>query len=268
MAYYTYDSFGTSYASGVKLPITLQPYTDGAGAVSSYLVDLPGRGSYDTLSGGTATAEAYTITHRGRVTASTESALQGSLDAWYALRGKRSQLWKSNDGGTTTRWRYARLLDVRTDVGLGSAPYWSIVEMDFELAAALWCGSAHAETTTLATGTVNASTTNAGNTRVRNAIITITAAASAIGTVSVYKASLIHWHYTGSIAAGQALIVNGSTKSVTNNGNDDYVHFALQTSHADNDWTPIEPGLGTLSVERYGGGTASTINLSYYDGFS
>lgn len=267
---FTYDRFGSTYAGGVVLPITLHPLSDGTGPITSPMIGLPGRGSFDTLGSGIARPEAHQVTHRGKVLAATAAALQTALDALYALNGQRNLLWKSSDGGTTNRSRYARVLDVRADWGLRNGTPYAIVEMDFELAAGNWRGAAHSETTAIdQVADKQVKMTNGGNVRVRDAIITITASGTAITSVTVYKNGLVYWVWDGTLAVGKSLIVNCGTKSITNNGVDAFVGFTLQAGHTGSDWLPIDPGgEQTIYLYRTGGDNSSTFKLEYADGWA
>lgn len=266
---FTYDRFGSTYAGGVVMPITLHPFSDSPGAVPSSMVDLPGGGAWDYLQGDIARPRYGTVTHKGKVMAATGPALQTAINALYALKGKRDLLWKSSDGGTTNQWRYARVLDVRADWGLRNATPYAIVEMDFELAAGPWSGAPHAETTAMATGDDVITTTNGGNVIVRDAIITILGSGPTITQLDFYKSyGDFYWRYSGSILDGEKLIINCGTKRVTNNDVDDFAHFILSpVYHTTSDWSPIAPGLNTLVVKRTGGSNLSICNLVYNDGW-
>jgi hypothetical protein len=267
MTTYIYQRFGSTYAGGVVLPIALHPFSEGPGAVPSSMVELPGGNAWDYLQSNMARPRYELITHKGKVIAASAVALQTALDALYALRGRRDLLWKSNDGGTTTRWRLARVLDVRTEVGI-SGSYYGIVEMDFELAAGIWSGAAHTETTVIDAASHAVVTTNAGNATVRDAIVTVMAKVATITAVSLYVAGMLHWHYTGTIDINKALVVDCGSKTVKNDGADDYAHFVLQGDHAGADWLSLAAGVNTITVETTSTDhTAHEVKLEYADGW-
>jgi hypothetical protein len=231
------------------------------------MVELPGGGSWDYLQSDVARPHYEDITISGGWQAASICAMEAKLDVLKALRGKRSYLWVADYGGTQIRSRLARCLDVRPKSAQVTSSY-CLIDMDFELAAGVWQGAAHTETTALATGTDAITTTNGGNVRVSDAIITVTAVTSSITLLSFYSAGLFHFHYTGTITAGQSLIVNCGTRKVTNNGVGDFAHFILQSDHADNDWLPIMPGVNTFTVARTGGAATSTVKIEYNDGWA
>jgi hypothetical protein len=269
---YTIDVFGTTYAGGVALPRYEGEHPGGSAAVPSALVELPGGNAWDSLGTDAALPRAEVITIRGEWIAASATAMQTKIDALKALTGTRNKLWTSNDSGTTTRWRYARCLQVRAAVIPGSSAY-SVIEMDFELAPGLWNGAAHAETTVLDTATHNVVTTNGGNATVRNARLQINAKVATITALSVsitVSGSLItHWHYDGTIAINKYLYINCGTRRVFNeNTGDDYANFALQTDHTIADWLPIYAGETTIVVSYTSADTsAHTAVLAYNDGW-
>jgi hypothetical protein len=232
------------------------------------MIDIPGRGVWDSLGSGIAKPEVQTITHRGKAIAASSSLLQTSLNAWRALNGQRNLLWKSSDGGTTNQWRYARVMDVRTDWGLRNGTPYAIVEMDFELAASPWNGAAHtAESTTLDATPHTVVTVNGGNVRVRDAVITIRAVGTNITDIQVSITNKASWGWAGTLVVGDDLVIDCGAKRITNDGVGAYGDFYLQSGHADIDWLPLDPGSSTISVQRTEGAN-STFKLDYYDAWA
>jgi hypothetical protein len=273
---YTVQRFGSTYAGGVALPTTLHPYSETPGPITSPMIELPGRGAWDSLGTGIARPEVQTITHRGKVIAASAVARQTALDALYALRSKRDKLWKSNDGGTTTRWRYARVLDVRAELGITGA-YYAIVEMDFELEAALWAGAAYSTTVTLDSATHSVTLPNAGNGIVSDLRIVVKAEGTNITLLSVATTTLpagapatawYHWHFTGAIlVAGYVDIYCGSKRVYLTGTGDDFAHFTLQSDHVLSDWLPLYPGNNVFSIGRSGGDNNCSAEFYYNDGW-
>lgn len=265
---YTIDVFGASYAGGVALPKYEGEHPWGSAAAPNALVELPGGNAWDSLGTEAALPRAETITIRGEWIAASATAMQTKIDALKALTGTRNLLWASNDGGTTKRFRTARCLHVRAAVIPGAASY-SVIEMDFELAAGAWKGAAHDETTVIDAGDHSVITNNGGNTWVRDAIITVTAKVAPITFLRVYDeiAPITRWAYTGTIAINKRLIVTCGTKRVWNeNTGDDYANFALLAEHATPEWTHIEPGnkewtVTTTSADH----SAHEFKLTYND---
>jgi len=264
---YIISRFGASWAAGVELPIRAMEQPVGLGVAASGMLDLPGGNSYDSLGSTQAKLRSQVITISGGWLAADAAATTTKIDALRALVGTRNYLWSSSDGGSTNRFRLARCLDVRAMARPGIAR-WATYEMDFELAAGPWNGTAHTlESTTLDASPHDVVTTNGGNTRVRNAIITVTAATTNITVLGVSLAGKFDWHWTGTLTVGNVLLIDCGTKRITNNSVDAYATFALQAGHADNDWLPLDAGSNTISVHLTGGAD-STFKLTYNDGWA
>jgi hypothetical protein len=266
---FLYERFGSTYAGGEVLPLFDGTEPLGSGPVPSPILQLPGGSFWDTLGAGQGRQGSRQITLKGDWIAASAGAMETKIDALTALVGTRSYLWKSNDGGTTTRSILARCLAVRTPTGPGS-PLVSQFEMDFVLEAELWRGAYHSETTTLDTSPHAVVTTNAGNARVRNAIITMaTDTANTITEIGVSITGKVDWHWTGTLEAGVGvfLVVNCGTRRVTYLGVDAYAGFALQAAQAESDWLPLDPGVNTIAV-HFTGSAQATFKLEYYDGWN
>lgn len=269
---YTIDVFGSTYVDGVALPRYEGEHPWGSAAVPASLVELPGGYAWDSLGTDAARPRAEVITIRGEWIAANATAMQTKIDALKALTGTRNKLWASNDGGTTTRWRYARCLQVRASVIPGSSAY-SVIEMDFELAPGLWNGVSHSETTVIDATTNNVTTTNGGNATVRDAIFEVTAKVATITALSVSihvsGSRVVHWHYDGTIAVNKKVVFTCGTRRVWNEDTgDDYANFALQSNHTIADWLPIYSGANTIKVSYTSTNTsAHEAKLIYYDGW-
>lgn len=264
---YLYERFGATYAGGEALPQLDGSEPQGAGEFPGSMVELPGGKAWDWLGSDRAVSRSQVITITGDWVAASVAAMETKIDNLNALFGVRSYLWRSNDGGTTTRKRLARCIGVRVPIEMQSALV-ATIELDFELAPGLWQGTAHSETTIIDAASHAVATTNNGNATVRDAIITVTAKVAAITAVSFYINGILHWHYSGTIGINKALVVNCDTKTVTNDGVDAYVNFALQADHPSADWNPLAAGLNTITVETTSTDhTAHEVKLEYADGW-
>jgi hypothetical protein len=264
---YIIEVFGSSYAAGVALPIRALEQPVGIGAAATSMIALPGGNSWDSMGATQTRLASQIITIRGGWLSATAADMTTKIDALRALVGTRNYLWTTPDSGSTKRSRLARCLDVRASVRPGFTR-WMQVEMDFELAAGPWAGAAHsAESTTLDASPHDVATTNAGNARVRDAIITVRAVGTDLTVIGVSLAGKVDWHWTGTLTVGNDLVINCGTKRILNNGSDAYATFALQAGHADNDWLPLDAGVNTYSVHLTGG-ASSTFKLDYNDGWA
>jgi hypothetical protein len=110
--------------------------------------------------------------------------------------------------------------------------------------------------------------TNAGNRTVTNAMLTITASASAtISNVRIVCGDC-DWTWTGTVAVSTSLTVDCGQRSIKNNGVDAYSGLALNVDHTVADWLRLEPGANTITITYSGNADNSAgVTLSFYDGW-
>lgn len=111
--------------------------------------------------------------------------------------------------------------------------------------------------------------THGGNRRVTDAVVTVTVASGqpAITALTV-ECGDCKWSYSGSITDAGPLVVSCGAKTVRNNGADGWAYFALDpTEHTVAPWLIVEPGSNAVIVTWTGGGTGSTIEVSFAEGW-
>lgn len=234
------------------------------------LVPLPGAGWFDAQLTEASPAEPPVIKLFARMTAAALATLSTNLDTLRARVGRRDTLTITLPGGST-RWRYARLVGLqaesRAEHHLG-ANVTQPVELTFQCVEAWWRGAAHDVDVTL-TGPSPQSMVmaNAGNRTVNNAIITVAAVPSNITSLTIAVTGSSSFTFSGTITAGQSLVIDCGAMTVKNNGADAYANFALGGSHVIDDWLRLVSGNTTVVVTWTGGGATSTINFTYDDGY-
>jgi hypothetical protein len=201
----------------------------------------------------------------GVVVADTAAALGTAMYALRALYGKRDKLYRARDGGGT-EWVYARLTQIDAQRGLDDT-LMQTVGMGWQIYDPVWSGSAHSVAGTLTGGTANISLVNNGNARVDNAVITVTVAGAALTGLTMQVAGTSQFTWAGTVAVSDALVFDCGAPTVRNNGVDAYSGFGYGTAHYVSRWLELEPGTTTFTVIRTGGGTATTVGVSYYDGW-
>lgn len=273
-----------------SLELAVFDVTDDVGTfpTRSALIPLPGGGFYDLYGGEDAPRDNTIIRRRMSFFEDTKADL---VEAYYDLRamvGKREKLYRRRADGTT-EWCYARLRTVNAQ-RVARNHFFQPVECIWEMVSDIWYGELHGSVWTFDSGEFfdtglffdpttdtlfaldavpkSCACPNDGNRVVNNAIITITAAGSAITEVTIISVSAgISLKYVGSIAAGEALVINCGAKSVKDNGVDSYSGFTLESGHTQEEWLPLEPGTTTLSISRTGGNNSSTARIAYADGY-
>jgi hypothetical protein len=141
------------------------------------------------------------------------------------------------------------------------------VRATFELVSAGWNGEYHDTQTALNTSPLSVTHANGGNRTVTNASLTVTAVNTQIAGLA-FACGDCDWAFTGTIAAGTSLIVDGATKSITNNGVDAYAQFTFNGGHVTPNWIELAPGDNTATYTAGSAAWAHTLVLAYYDGWT
>lgn len=256
--------FGDVYATAEELPLLDGAQPQGAGDVQPSLIQLSG-GAFDWRGGDRARFEPQEITVNGVYAADTSVEVAAKLATLNALLGVRSKLWRTDD--TVQHWRTARLLEVRSPKEAGSQGHAEFT-LRFHLAPGPWRGTVRTVNATLSASPVTAACTNSGNARVDDAIITITAAGSAITVVHVTVSGVSQIAWTGTLAVGQSLVIDCGARTVRNHGVDAYSGLTYTIYHKVPEWLRLQPGANSVQIHRTGGSSASAAQITYNDGWA
>lgn len=257
---YWVTKFGTT-----DLPLRSPSQTVGIPVIGGLGINTIG-GAVDPLGSDDGRVQVpYMQRTEGVVIADTAAALGTAVYALRALYGKRDKLYRVRDGAGT-EWVYARLTQIDVQRGLNDTLMQSL-GFTWQIEEAVWSGSAHDVVGTLSGGTTNMSLPNAGNARVDNAVITVTVAGTPLTGLTMLVAGTSQIAWAGTVAVGNAIILNCGAHTVRNNGADAYNGFSYGTAHYVSRWLELEPGTTTFTVIRTGGGTATTVGVAYYDGW-
>lgn len=212
-------------------------------------------------------AGVYIVDHQGdyQITATAQGYLRRQVDAIRAKQGVRGTLWRRRwDDTTVSQWKTARLLNVRERGSAEQRAQYAQVDLEFETAHAAW-RAATASTVSkslVSGGSAGLNVTAGGNTPVTDAALTITAS----GTITSLAIKGLHagidLRWNGSLASGQALIIDAGAQTVLRSGSDAYSGFALGSGHTAQGWLPLAEGITPLIVESNGPGTAAAF---WYD---
>ena len=277
---YTLVSFG-----GVALP-TKRTITDvGAGDAKDAFQELPGGGVYDGFGSDEAPEEETVISHTGTLVGSTDINLSAQSRTLKAVHRTEGVLVRALPDGTQ-EWCIARMTGFRSTRSVKNTRHLEIA-LKFKKKSANWNGENYFSWKLdsgykLDTGlklnsaayqfTLNVSpktvvVNNGGNAAVRNCIITVTAGTAAITALTIAISGVVDIDYTGTIAAGESLVVDCGAFSVENNGTPDSAHWILASGHASEDWLPLEKGDNSVVVTKTGGDVDSVIKFEFYDGW-
>lgn len=212
-------------------------------------------------------AGVYIVDHQGDYirTATAQGYLRRQVDAIRAKQGVRGTLWRRRwDDTTVSQWKTARLLNVRERGSAEQRAHFAKLDLEFETAHAAWRAAAASSVskTLVSGGAAGINMTADGNAPVTDAIITITAS----GTITSLAIKGLHvgidLRWTGTLANGQALVVDAGAQTVLQSGSNAYSGFSLGSGHIAQGWLPMAEGITPLVVESNGPGT---VAASWYD---
>jgi hypothetical protein len=202
------------------------------------------RVAWDTLSAG----------HAAQMAAAQVTALKAKV-------GAVDVLWRRRDGDGVEAWKRARLLQVRHQQGQERVAHIAPLECQFESAEPVWRGAARLATVNAIAGRPAALWgENGGDVEATDAILTVTASAGAVTAVSVTGPG-VAWTWTGTLAAGQSLVVDAGARTVTAAGVAAYSGFARGGGHTATTWLPLPPGRRLYTV--YVTGANATLSLAF-----
>ena len=261
---YIIERFGDVWSTAVELPTLDGKQPRGIRGIEGSMIRLPGGRAYDWRGGEQAPIAPEEVTIEGTWVAASVAAMETKHAALLGLAGQRSKLWRSN--GTNQHWRTARVLSIDAPVEAGFAT-WMSYTMRLELAAMPWQGTAQSPNAALDTSPKVVACANSGNARVTNPVVTVTAAGSTITVVRVRVVGVSDIQWSGSLAAGQSLVIDCGKRTVRRAGADAYAGFSLLAGHVVSDWLRIEPGVTAVQIYRTGGSAASTATVAYNEGW-
>lgn len=276
-----------THFGSIDLPQYDVNFNAGPAPAALTVVQLVGGGTYDA-DGTTSSRQRYPLALRyGCTVVGPDAATaRARVDELKALIGKRDRLWRTMIDDGETHWAWARLSDV-DDTMRSRLPKWNIpCTLAFTVLGG-WHGLGHQgpwmldageyldeglsldndDLYDLTSSTETITIENGGNLAVRDAIVKVTAGDAPIMSVSV-RSGLCDWTVTGQLGIGRTLVVDCAAKSVVKNGVNFYSGFSLGDDHMTPDWMVLEPGENLVEVERDGGGTGSTVEFVFADGWA
>lgn len=251
----------------------------GAGA----LLELPGGGAWDGYGTGEAPEPANVVSTQFEIVETTAALVQTERDLIRARRGLRRRLWAETPSGAQ-RFAWARLSGISMERDRRHQ-FYQPVKLDFEISNPGWAGGQHGEPWyfddgyTFDTGsffdlddvwTPGGSgyqyiIENRGNTTQDEITLTITAGATSISNIRI-RCGDCDWTYGGTVAAGDSLVVNTATMTITNDGDDAYNDLTLNAGHIIAPWLVFETGEQLVTINFSGNaGYDADIVFDFYD---
>jgi hypothetical protein len=254
---------------GLTLP-TAKPLHDISSDESMDMgIQVAGGGYYDANGTDRANAKLHPIRVKALLTAATAGALSTAYDAIKAKRGKYGTITMTPGGGTVTRTRMGRMLDVNADNEPGQITY-TPIDITFMPTKRGWDGTFHNDSFNLTTSPGTVTFANNGNRRTTDAVITIYAGAnitSAIFSLSNNPYSCVFQWSGGTVATGQSLVIDCGALTALNNGVDAWSQLSRLAQHQVDELLRLEPGNNSIVVTLTGGGTVSSVNFAHSDGW-
>jgi hypothetical protein len=235
----------------------------GMGEAYGAPIDLPGGRMFDPLGTGDAPVKVpYELTASGVLVAANGDALSTAWDEFRAMHGKRAKLYRGDD-----RWVWARLVSLESQRQVGHIRHlpWRATWQVYD---PVWHGTARVITATLDASPKSVSCSNGGNRIVRDVVVTVTAAGSAITQVRVRVANVSDVRWNGNLAVGQTLTINCRNMTVRIGSVDSYTGWEYLSGHRISEWLRLAPGANTVQIYRTGGSAASAVQIVYDDGWA
>ena len=270
---------------GVALPVYNARLAGGTAPSRVATITLADGRAYDAIGAEQAEPELpYILNYEAVNLEDTEAAHNTALAALSAKRGKRGKLYRRQLSDYTISWAWARLLRKTEQSGAGVASPVHLGQVfQFQILSP-WYGHHHVDwllddgyyldeglylddsgySVTLNTSPKTLTVTNGGNGTVRNAVITIVAGSAAITALTIASGDTdIDW--TGTLASGDALVIDCGAKSILNDGANAYSGFAYGSNHALAGWLELPPGDTDIVITKTGGSTDSTATVEFRD---
>lgn len=211
----------------------------------------------------------YIVDHAGNrmIVATALGWLRGQVENLTGRVGVRGVLWRKRwDAESVRQWKTARLLAVRLPHDFARRLYVVECECQFESTMAAWrAATATTVSRSIAgAGYVGLTASNGGQVDVSDAVLTVTAAATITSVLVQCPSAGISLAWTGSLASGQALVIDCGARTVRAAGADAYSGLSRAAGHTAQGWLPLAKGVTPLMVYLSASGS---VSLAHYNQF-
>lgn len=283
MAGYRWTTF-----NGVALPEYDAQRNQGTGQVDSALLDSIG-GVFDYHGSNRRLPRRQTFDHRGKyvgelrylvdesgnyqvdesgnyqIAGSAANHLRGQLLEIKAQIGVRGSLVRVRlDDESVSQTKQCRLIDVQHNQSVDDRNNLAEVTCVFESQQIGWKSTTQQSISkSLVAGTMQTfNAINGGGMPVHDAVLTVTRTSGTI-TAIVIEGTDIDLDWSGSLGAGDVLIMDDGDKIIEENGADAYSGFSFGANHAANGLFPLPVGMTNLEITLTGGN--ATVALTWYE---
>lgn len=278
---YTIVRFGS-----ITLPVGLTNYTLSPVPAQLSIVQTTAGAYNNNGSGRHKQAFPHSVSYKCTVTEDTLAANRTVLDALRAAVGTQTKLYRTGDDDGTIQHCMAILVAQPYERPHGNRMYIHEIELSFQQMGP-WRGVLHGTGWTLDSGillddgrnldetppiTMTSSPeiltiSNNGNLPADDVRVIVTAGSVDIDHVYL-SSELVELRWTGTLLAGNELVIDSGAFSVLNAGSDAYSGMTLQPDHSIEGLLQIPEGESFLAVYFGGGGTDSTVAVIFNDGWA
>lgn len=230
------------------------------GAVSTV---LGGYDSYQTDMAPMATP--YPLTVRGIVSAETDADQRAAIDGLRAVSRRRGQLIRVADDDDSEQFCYARLQQIAHRRITGVNGY-QVLELVFLIESG-WVEERPIQQEFLGGSPHVLAVENAGNRMVADAVLTVSADDANLTALTITTTNGTHLVWTGTLLAGDDLVLDCGAKAITNDGANAYSGLTYGAGHVIDDWLRIE-GSMDITLTYTGGGASPEVTIAYNDGWA
>ena len=251
---------------------------DSIGGVSNYFGDirqLPRRATIN-LRGIYVGEQAFEVGHDGAYIDGHDDALIVTHDAYTDLRSQIAALWRQlgvygqlwrrwHTDATKKQWKQARLLHVPWQQSYGDVGLMANVSCVFETEQIAWREETQQSVSeSVADGVLKqVSAHNDGDVPINDAVLTVTRTSGTITSFTVVSTALgVDFVWTGTIGAGESVVLNNGSQTIKRGTTDVYSGLTLNAGHTVDGWLPLRRGSNPLIVQVNGG--AATVAVTYY----
>lgn len=245
-----FDRYGSEDGRATRQPIVITHLVLGE---TTYLVDNNGNNIVDDL------GNYIIIGNEAQI-------LRAQLVALREKVRKRGALWRKRLDDNVLEWKTARFVRMSQPQIVQDRVFKATVTCEFESPMTYW----HAAAATTYTKSVASGTTdymlveNSGET-VNDAVMTVTRTSGTVTAVQVLCAALgINWVWSGSLGAGESLVVDEGEQGIAEGVTAAYSGFSVAGSQPG--WMPIQRGSWVFELTTVGG--AADFELSFYHQFA
>ena len=252
---------------------------------------LLGGGVYDAH-GSSRSPQQYPllVSYPCTIIAATDTLVRTELATLKAAIGTRQHLVRQNIPNGAEHWCWARLTDV--DDTMRSRRFNASVPVVLTFALlGRWNGEYHSGGLVFGAeglyfddglyfdgsdiyaldgteGVDQTITVNNGGNIATIPVVNVRAGTASITVLTVGIAGVSEFAFTGTVAIGKTLSILCGPKTVLNDGVGAYSNLALTANHKQADWLVLQPGDNSIIVNRTGGGTGSTVEFVFYNGWA